>query len=96
MPLEAQGCRHRAVTAREVAVGPADAAHRPEPSLSDYIVNLSCRHQSAVPGCFLNELHAGGESELGVDVREVGLHGALGVVIAFVYFVLFRVAMGGV
>jgi hypothetical protein len=36
------------------------------------------RHQagSAVTGCFLRELHAGGESEFGVDVGEVGLHGA--------------------
>jgi hypothetical protein len=27
-------------------------------------------------GCFLGELHARGEAEFGVDVREVGLHGA--------------------
>ena len=27
-------------------------------------------------GCFLGELHAGGQAELGVDVGEVGLHGA--------------------
>ena len=29
-----------------------------------------------VPGCFLGELHAAGEAEFGVDVGEVGLHGA--------------------
>ena len=29
-----------------------------------------------VAGCFLDELHAGGQAELGVDVGEVGLHGA--------------------
>jgi hypothetical protein len=29
-----------------------------------------------VAGCFLDELHARGESEFGVDVGEVGLHGA--------------------
>jgi hypothetical protein len=34
------------------------------------------RAGSAVPGCFLRELHARGESEFGVDVGEVGLHGA--------------------
>ena len=27
-------------------------------------------------GCFLGELHAGGQAEFGVDVGEVGLHGA--------------------
>ena len=27
-----------------------------------------------VTGCFLGELHAGGEAEFGVDVGEVGLH----------------------
>ena len=41
-----------------------------------YVFNQSCRCRSAVPGCFLSELHAGGESEFGVDVGEVGLHGA--------------------
>jgi hypothetical protein len=30
----------------------------------------------SVAGCFLDELYAGGESEFGVDVGEVGLHGA--------------------
>ena len=44
--------------------------------LNDYVFDLSCRHRSAVAGCFLGELHAGGESEFGVDVGEVGLHGA--------------------
>jgi hypothetical protein len=29
-----------------------------------------------VAGCFLDELHAAGEAEFGVDVGEVGLHGA--------------------
>jgi hypothetical protein len=29
-----------------------------------------------VAGCFLNELHARGEAEFGVDVGEAGLHGA--------------------
>lgn len=39
--------------------------------------NPPVRHEagSAVPGCFLSELHAGGESEFGVNVGEVGLHG---------------------
>jgi hypothetical protein len=27
-------------------------------------------------GCFLSELYAGGKAELGVDVGEMGLHGA--------------------
>ena len=31
---------------------------------------------SGVAGRFLGELHAGGQPELGVDVGEVGLHGA--------------------
>lgn len=31
---------------------------------------------SGVAGGFLGELYAGGEAELGVDVGEVGLHGA--------------------
>ena len=29
---------------------------------------------SVVTGCFLDELHAGGQAQLGVDVGEVGLH----------------------
>jgi hypothetical protein len=29
-----------------------------------------------VAGCFLGELYAAGEAEFGVDVGEVGLHGA--------------------
>jgi hypothetical protein len=32
--------------------------------------------ESAMAGCFLRELHAGGEPEFGVDVGEMGLHGA--------------------
>ena len=41
-------------------------------------IEQTVRHEagSAVPGCFLRELHAGGESEFGVDVGEVGLYGA--------------------
>ena len=35
-----------------------------------------CVLLSDVAGCFLDELHAGGEAEFGVDVGEVGLHGA--------------------
>ena len=31
---------------------------------------------SGVAGCFLDQLHARGEAEFGVDVGEVGLHGA--------------------
>ena len=34
------------------------------------------RRRSGVAGRLLGKLHAGGEPELGVDVREVGLHGA--------------------
>jgi hypothetical protein len=30
---------------------------------------------SGVAGCFLDELHARGDPEFGVDVAEVGLHG---------------------
>jgi hypothetical protein len=41
-----------------------------------YVFDQSCRGRSAVPGCFLRELDAGGESEFGVDVGEMGLHGA--------------------
>jgi hypothetical protein len=33
-------------------------------------------HGLTVAGCYLDELHAGGEPEFGVDVGEVGLHGA--------------------
>jgi hypothetical protein len=36
----------------------------------------SKRLSSAVPGCFLSELHPRGQAEFGVDVGEVGLHGA--------------------
>jgi hypothetical protein len=32
--------------------------------------------RSGVAGGFLDELHAAGEAEFGVDVGEVGLHGA--------------------
>ena len=32
--------------------------------------------RSTVAGCLLNELHARGQAKLGVDVGEVGLHGA--------------------
>ena len=41
-------------------------------------IEQTVRHEagSAVPGCFLRELYAGGEAEFGVDVGEVGLHGA--------------------
>jgi len=35
-----------------------------------------CWCRSGVAGCFLGELHARGEAEFGVDVGEVGLHGA--------------------
>ena len=34
------------------------------------------RRLSGVAGSLLCELHAGGRSEFGVDVGEVGLHGA--------------------
>jgi sulfite reductase alpha subunit-like flavoprotein len=33
-------------------------------------------YRSSVAGCFLSELHAGRQTKLGVDVGEVGLHGA--------------------
>ncbi len=36
----------------------------------------SRRQRSGVAGCFLDELHPRGEAEFGVDVGEVGLHGA--------------------
>ena len=35
-----------------------------------------CAGCSGVAGCLLSELHARGESQFGVDVGEVGLHGA--------------------
>jgi hypothetical protein len=38
-----------------------------------YIVELT-RRLSIVPGGFLRELYAGGESEFGIDMGEVGLH----------------------
>ena len=38
--------------------------------------SIAGRMFSVVAGCFLDELHAGGEAEFGVDVGEVGLHGA--------------------
>ena len=34
------------------------------------------RGESRWAGCFLRELHPGAEAEFGVDVGEVGLHGA--------------------
>ncbi len=34
------------------------------------------RLSSSVAGCFLDELHARGQAEFGVNVGEVGLHGA--------------------
>ena len=43
---------------------------------SNQLHSLTSTSPSGVPGGFLNELHAGGESEFGVDVGEVGLHGA--------------------
>ncbi len=50
------------------------------PSLRNGIGGLvflpSRRQRSAVAGRFLDQLDARGQSELGVDVREVGLHGA--------------------
>jgi len=36
----------------------------------------SRRQRSGVAGCLLDELHPGGQPELGVDVGEVGLHGS--------------------
>lgn len=41
-------------------------------------IEQTIRHEaeSAVTRSFLRELHAGGQAEFGVDVREVGLHGA--------------------
>jgi len=36
----------------------------------------SPQQRSSVPGCLLGELHARGEAEFGVDVGEMGLHGA--------------------
>jgi hypothetical protein len=58
------------------AASPADQRTDRNHGLNDYIVDLSCRHQSGVPGCFLDELHARGHPKLGVDVGEVGLYGA--------------------
>ena len=40
------------------------------------ICAASKRLPSGVAGCFLSELHARGQAEFGVDVGEVGLHGA--------------------
>ena len=34
------------------------------------------RRRLGVAGCFLHELYAAGEAKFGVDVGEVGLHGA--------------------
>jgi len=38
--------------------------------------SASPQWRSGVASCLLNELHPGGQSELGVDVGEVGLHSA--------------------
>ena len=43
--------------------------------LHGFVFDLNCRCRSAVPGCFLNELHPRGQPEFGVDVGEMGLHG---------------------
>ncbi|MCW2734362.1 MAG: hypothetical protein JWR13_5178 [Mycobacterium sp.] len=48
----------------------------PNQGLNDYVFDQSCRCRSTVTRSFLRELHAGGESEFGVDVGEVSLHGA--------------------
>src|SRR4029078_2048087 len=49
---------------------------RPQPGLARLASSISTvRCLSAVPGCFLNELHPRGQPEFGVDVGEVGLHG---------------------
>jgi hypothetical protein len=37
---------------------------------------LRLRRCSGVAGCFLNQLYVGAQAEFGVDVGEVGLHGA--------------------
>jgi hypothetical protein len=34
------------------------------------------QRRSLVAGCFLGELYAGAQAKFGVDVGEVGLHGA--------------------
>ena len=79
----------RPVRRRGVVCG-SGADHRPRAGARDrgacagaarptrptaYIFDLNCRCRSAVPGCFLNELHPRGQPEFGVDVGEVGLHG---------------------
>ena len=43
---------------------------------NDFGDGASCGSGSGVAGCFLGESHAGGEAEFGVDVGEMGLHGA--------------------
>jgi hypothetical protein len=45
-------------------------------SLFETVSAIDRRDGSGVARCFLRELYAGGEAEFGVDVREVGLHGA--------------------
>jgi hypothetical protein len=39
-------------------------------------VSSSRRQRSGVAGCFLDELYAGAQAKFGVDVGQVGLHGA--------------------
>ena len=61
-------------------VGCLRFSHFPDPFLRNGIGGLvfllSRRQRSGVAGCFLDELYAAGEAEFGVDVGEVGLHGA--------------------
>jgi hypothetical protein len=66
----------RAVLRRRLRVGHVDACPvgrgRAEPATT-----VSCAtHGLGVARGFVDELHAGGQPEFGVDMGEVGLHGA--------------------
>jgi hypothetical protein len=65
--------RHDSLAAAAVQV--ATALDRNQGLHDYYVFDQSCRCRSAVASGFLNKLYAGGQSEFGIDVSEVGLHG---------------------
>ena len=79
--MRMQGRDHAALAqARDTSAATFVSVIFSDPFLRNGIGGLvflpSRRQRSVVAGRFLDELHAGAEPEFGVDVGEVGLHGA--------------------
>ena len=74
--VDVPGAGGEVVKIRFASAARADERERFAAAIAD--IREEVRHEagSAVPGRFLSELHAGAESKFGVDVGEVGLHGA--------------------